>query len=494
MSRKQSFIDILLILLPLFAALTVEAHIRHYSFEQPSAGLFVSILSQLLLESIPLFAAHYFTFSSVRKKAIVWSSGFIIYPIAILGVQSISDTFNTWSLFTSQVYLFYFIASVGFGFHRAYAERSSFAAFPLISKLLSLNVVVVILTLGWAFVMAALLASVEEPMLNQPIDPVIDSDELFSRPSEFFSYFLQLSFMGLLVSSVYVINRYVLIRHVLATQGVFGFVAGCLVTLVIVTPVFTQLALWLPLNDVELNTLLPSTDRNIFAPDNYIFCFALLFVSTPVILAFERQKQDKALVEIAQQQAQTELKLLQQQINPHFLFNTLNNLYALTLSQSEKAPDMVIQLSNLLRYTVYEGQKDRVPLTAEINYLQNYLSLQQMRISSQCSLVTTFPEASEDIEIAPLLLIILLENAFKHGVEKCKNQCELTLELTIINNQLTMICSNTLPSNVEETQPTGLGLNNLKRRLKLLYPNRHQLNISQSEQVFTAHLIMDLTT
>ena len=494
MIRKQPIADILLKLLPMFAALAIETHIRLYLSAAPSGRLFTSIILQLLIESSPIFLVHYLTLSHANRKWMAWTLGFVLYPSLLFSLQLLSPTFNNWSLFSAQYWLFLVIANGVFSIRLVFSNRLLAPYYRLFSKASSLNVVLTLLGLAWALVMAGIFASVVDPMHNQPIPPRIESDQLLARPFDFVSYFLQFSFVGFLIGLVFLINRYVLIRHLLAKQGLLGFAAGCLVLIVFITPVFAQFALWLPLNSgVIEGTLLPSANRNVFAKDNYQFCFALLFISTPLILAFEREKQSKALIEIAQQKAQTELQLLQQQINPHFLFNTLNNLYALTLSQSDKAPDMVLQLANLLRYTVYEGQKELVPLVSEIDYIRNYLALQEIRVSSQCYVKTEFPDVPTDIQISPLLLIILLENAFKHGVEKCKDECHLDIRLQLDRNRLTMHCVNTLPKQDKSETQSGVGLSNLKRRLALLYPNKHKLMVEQNNGTYTAMLTLDLS-
>ena len=166
--------------------------------------------------------------------------------------------------------------------------------------------------------------------------------------------------------------------------------------------------------------------------------FFFLSVSTPIILAFERQQQHNKLNVIAKQQTETELTLLQQQINPHFLFNTLNNLYALTLTKSDNAPQLVMQLANLLRYTVYEGQKQQVFLTQEINYLKDFIELQQIRSGDKCQFNLVWPSNPGKLKIAPLLLIIILENAIKHGVEPTSQQTEISFELSVSSNTLTL--------------------------------------------------------
>jgi hypothetical protein len=488
-SKKQ---PPLLSLLPMAAAILLDAHLRHLILGLPGTAKFLAIVLQLALECTPLCLAHYLAFSQQKHNKRIWLSGFVLYPLSILGFNHLFEPYRDWSLVYPQSIVFALIGSATFFLHHHFS-KSDVLPWHWVSRILSLNAVIIVLTLIWALVIAGIFASTPDPMINQPIQPIIKSEQLMARPLTFLSYLLQFSFIGLLVGSVFAINRYVLIRYIMRVQGVLGFLAASLLVIIVITPLFSQLILWLPLNHTEF-TLLASGDRNIFSKYNYQFCFAVLAISTPLILAFERQKQDKALIEIAQQKTQTELQLLQQQINPHFLFNTLNNLYALTLSQSDKAPEMVIQLSDLLRYTVYEGQKDRVSLASEMTYIKNYLSLQQMRVSSQCKIKTAFPEQADSAEIAPLLLIILLENAFKHGVEKCQDTCELNIILTLNKHQLQMTCSNTLPSKELQQHTSGLGLNNLKRRLELLYPGKHELTMSRSEQTFTTVLILDLTS
>ena len=248
----------------------------------------------------------------------------------------------------------------------------------------------------------------------------------------------------------------------------------------------------MPINVPE-QTLLPSEDHNPFAPMNYQVVFWILVFSTPVILAFERQQQGKVLAQAASERTQTELQLLQQQINPHFLFNTLNNLYALTLEKSDKAPEMVLKLSELLRYTTYEGQKEQVPLVQELEYLKNYIELQNLRFAEQFELQFDFPADQKSWTIPPLLLIILVENAFKHGVEKVEGKSELSINIRIDDQKLTMDCTNTLPSNYC-VNDGGLGLANLKRRLFLLQPKSAQLSTKiVGGNRWQSHLELELT-
>jgi len=197
------------------------------------------------------------------------------------------------------------------------------------------------------------------------------------------------------------------------------------------------------------------------------------------------------MLEISKHQIQTELKLLQQQINPHFLFNTLNNLYALTLIKSDEAPDMVMQLSNLLRYSVYEGQEAHVNLSQEVAYLQDYIALQTIRNKEKCNINVNWPDNANQYQIAPLLLVILLENAFKHGVDKSVDKCELIFNMTLQNNTLIVECINDYEE-VKQSKSIGIGLENLQRRLSLIYHKKHSLETYQTSNKWHVKLTMEL--
>jgi LytS/YehU family sensor histidine kinase len=330
-------------------------------------------------------------------------------------------------------------------------------------------------------------------MLNQPINPVIELTKLISDFGPFLFYLWQFLFISSLIYMTFLLNRYVLIRRVLTEQGTIIFCAAVLLCLIVLTPTYSYLILALPVNQVPeyITTLLPSGNQNIFSPYNYQFMFVVFAVSTPIILAFERQKQDAKMLEISKHQIQTELKLLQQQINPHFLFNTLNNLYALTLIKSDEAPDMVMQLSNLLRYSVYEGQKAQVNLSQEVTYLQDYMALQTIRNKEKCNINVNWPDNANQHQIAPLLLVILLENAFKHGVDKSVDKCELIFNMQLQNNTLIVECINDYEQD-QSTKSIGIGIENLQRRLSLMYHNKHSLETHQTSNKWHVKLTMEL--
>ena len=209
-------------------------------------------------------------------------------------------------------------------------------------------------------------------------------------------------------------------------------------------------------------------------------------------------EQWKWLQNLEEQKTAAELALLKTQINPHFFFNTLNNLYYLTVQNSEKAPTMILQLSDMMRYTIYEGQKQTVSITDEIEYLKNYIELQKIRYQKNVEINFSVGQNmnTENSQIAPLLFIILLENAFKHGVETLRENAFLTVQLDLIHiknqKELTFYIENNFDSEENNELPKkteqGIGLQNLKRRLEFLYPQKYALEIEKKETIYSAKL------
>ncbi|NOQ73113.1 MAG: hypothetical protein GQ574_13995 [Crocinitomix sp.] len=183
---------------------------------------------------------------------------------------------------------------------------------------------------------------------------------------------------------------------------------------------------------------------------------------------------------------EAELSLLRSQINPHFFFNTLNNLYALTITKSDQAPEVILKLSDMMRYTIYEGEKETVKLLDEITYLENYIELHKIRYKK--SVEITFNHAVDtSLSVAPLMYIILLENAFKHGIETLAENAFIHINLYEDNNFICFDIENNFdPDNQNES--TGIGLNNLIKRLSLLYKGKHEYTVNVTENIYKTKL------
>ena len=201
-------------------------------------------------------------------------------------------------------------------------------------------------------------------------------------------------------------------------------------------------------------------------------------------------KRDKIKSELKTDNLTTELLWLRSQINPHFLFNTLNNIYYLVYSKSEAAPTAVLKLSAIMRYMLYESNEPRVPLEKEVNYLNDYINLHQMRMKEDKAIQFNIKGNIEKKMIAPMLLVPFVENAFKHG--SLSNQDPLVINLSIEDEAFSFEVINKYKEVPEENkdQVGGIGLENIKRRLSLIYPNRNNLSINNTENKF--HVVLTL--
>jgi len=199
----------------------------------------------------------------------------------------------------------------------------------------------------------------------------------------------------------------------------------------------------------------------------------------------------KSIIRLKNEKAKTELMHLKSQVNPHFFFNMLNNLYGLVGKDSKKAQELILKLSDMMRYSIYDGEKDTVLLSEEVTYLENYIELHKMRYHKAIDVQFNIDIKDNDYEINPLLFIILLENAFKHGVENLREHAFVRINLEAHNNIINFEIENNFEVNEENHEP-GIGLKNLKRRLELVYPKNHNLTISKTNNIYNAKLNITL--
>ncbi len=216
----------------------------------------------------------------------------------------------------------------------------------------------------------------------------------------------------------------------------------------------------------------------------FLFLSWLARVTETLVLNTIRKEQ------LEKQAAETELHYLKSQINPHFLFNTLNNIHTLVYKQAPTAPESVLRLASLMRYMIYESNAITVPLPREINYLQDYIGLQQLRYKNSAVVDLTIHGVPETCEIAPLLFIHLLENAYKHSPARLEPRA-IKVRMEIKANTLTFQIQNPIGSNqkkMEVEEPGGIGLANVQKRLQIQYPGQHRLEIVNSGETFTVSL------
>ncbi|MCF2447720.1 sensor histidine kinase [Dyadobacter sp. CY345] len=207
----------------------------------------------------------------------------------------------------------------------------------------------------------------------------------------------------------------------------------------------------------------------------------VLGVSTSLSVLQRWQKDAQIRESVEKQNIATELALLKAQINPHFFFNTLNNIYALTFTDVPVSRDAILKLSRMMRYLLYETQQDTSLLSQEISFIKDYMELMKLRLQSNTTVVFTESKPDREYSVAPMLLLPFIENAFKHGIS-AMHQASIRVDLDIADGFLTMVVKNHIfrDKDVLNVESGGIGLVNTQRRLDLLYPGKHELLIDDN--------------
>lgn len=303
----------------------------------------------------------------------------------------------------------------------------------------------------------------------------------------FLGFSAQFLFMYLCGYLFFYINNRLLVPQVLKPHGFIWYALSVLAVVAFLYPVIVQLLLALPINSLLGGMFSESP----FKFENAFAAIAIIFLSLPVVLALQWARQNSRIMSLEKEKAQTELTLLRQQLNPHFFFNTLNNLYALSLQQSKDTPDSILRLSDLMRYVIYKGQEEQVHLGQEVKYIEDYIQLQKIRLKKHLDFRFEQDIADGSQSLAPLLLIVFVENAFKHGIEPAEHETLLHLYLQCDARQLYFSCENSFEA--ATAGATGIGLENLQKRLSLLYPGKHILQTAVKNHTFKAELKLDLS-
>jgi LytS/YehU family sensor histidine kinase len=227
--------------------------------------------------------------------------------------------------------------------------------------------------------------------------------------------------------------------------------------------------------------------------DNVLPHILLVCTGAAFKLLLDQLRSQKKMVELAKEKSEAELNFLKSQINPHFLFNSLNSVYFLIDKQNAEARKTLLQFSDLLRYQLYDCNADKIAIEKEVGFLKDYIHLQELRKDKQYEVSLKVGESVQGFHITPLLLIPFVENAFKHlsHYSDRKNFVEVSLER--LNGSLNFSVSNSKENNQRNTEPAGgIGLNNVKRRLELLYPGKHELQINDANNTFKVELKLKL--
>lgn len=234
----------------------------------------------------------------------------------------------------------------------------------------------------------------------------------------------------------------------------------------------------------------------IYALDNaqLLLTFLTLSLMVPIVyLINDRYKQKQHIAHLQQETLKSELNLLKSQINPHFFFNTLNNLYGLAVEKSDLTEQVIYKLSQMMHFTIYEGRKNTVSVADEVEYLQNFIELHQIRYDHPVDIRFETDIEDDKQRIPPLLFINLLENAFKHGVETLSQGEFIHFKLITNKQGIEFNIENNFDPDVKPKRKGGIGLTNLARRLELLFPERHEFENVKHQNIYQSRVKIDLT-
>ncbi len=201
---------------------------------------------------------------------------------------------------------------------------------------------------------------------------------------------------------------------------------------------------------------------------------------------------EKQKTQLEQDKVKTELAFLKQQINPHFLFNSLNSIYSLSISKSEKTTASIVKLSSILRYMLYETEPSRSSLQNELSVVQDYIELQKLRLTDKVEVKVNVQGEFEDYMFEPFIILPIIENAFKYGVDNLNNSF-ISIDILVENHQLDLqVVNKVVHQPAMLRRESGIGLNNIKRRLEILYPDHHQFSSDENNEVFSVKMQIKL--
>lgn len=319
--------------------------------------------------------------------------------------------------------------------------------------------------------------------------PYISTDQVFNSldPASDIKYLLLCFAISSVLLITFYFNYFFLIpKFLFVKKGWLYF----LVLLLMIAVVFFLLGVIFIFSDFNTEALAqasPAIEKIIpVIIINAVSLWLLAIVSSIVWTFYNRLKQTE------NERLSAQIASLKSQINPHFLFNTLNNIYATAIDTSPKAADMVDKLAEMMRYTMRDTRQDFVLLEDEINYISNYIELQRLRLDRSVKLEYYTLEDIPALQIAPMLLIPFVENAFKHGVNS-EQKSHIKIEITINKKELQLSVANnkvSVQQNISER--SGLGIENTKHRLNLIYPSKHLLVINDTEKQFLVSLYINL--
>lgn len=306
---------------------------------------------------------------------------------------------------------------------------------------------------------------------------------------------VKLIYFSIINLSTFYINYTLLIPILVKQKKKYGLYMVSIFLLIAVMVVIKTIVASLN-QDLFLSYFSESSGKTMYLEITEYIIFAIfisgffIVVSSLLKFAIDWSGSERVQRDLLSEKRDMELQFLKSQLNPHFLFNSLNNIYSLAYQKSDKTADAILKLSEIMRYMIYESNDSWVSLSKEITYVQSYIELQKLRFKDGAAVELTLNGEIDDQQVVPLILISFVENAFKHGVA---NDPKDPIRINIIANQKILHFSVSNRKNkFNKDLMGGVGLNNVERRLQLLYPERYKLNIVNSATHYTTELMLDI--
>lgn len=280
---------------------------------------------------------------------------------------------------------------------------------------------------------------------------------------------------------------YYIIPLYLDRDKVWKLVGLSLLAFIIATLLYRVVTAWLFFPAFEPERIIPF----FYWPGLYLTTFDLFITvaaATTIKMIRVHYKSLEFEQELLREKLQSELKFLRAQINPHFLFNTLNNLFVLARKKSDRTADAIMMLSKIMRFVLYDCRTPRIPVADEARIIQDYIELEKLRYNTRLEVQYRENIAPPGGSIAPLLLLPFVENSFKHGAGGTTGDARIEIKLQLANNVLEFEVVNTVDEVERPPNPEGIGLKNVKRQLDLIYPDRYELSAGRENGTFRAHL------
>lgn len=319
--------------------------------------------------------------------------------------------------------------------------------------------------------------------------PYVSTDQVFNSldPASDVKYLLLCLVLSTVLIATFYFNYFFLIPQYLLVKKYWLYFFFLLLAIATVLLLSGVIFFFSDFNPEILSKTNPTIEKIIpVVIINAISLWLLSIASSILLAAYNRLKQTE------KEKLSAQIASLKSQINPHFLFNTLNNIYAIAIDTSPKAADMVDKLSGMMRYTMKDTQQDFVLLEDEINYISNFIELQKLRLDRSVKLEYDILEYVPALKIAPMMLIPFIENAFKHGVNS-EQKSYISIETTMNKTEFQLrVVNNKVNVQKDISERSGLGIENTKHRLNLIYPSKHLLVINDTEKEFAVSLHINL--